>query len=106
MNIQVLFQKEGIVPVGTNDQNQTVNLLNPIGTPTNINFNFQTGIVTMTIKSWDDRNEIVRDFDLELPIEAWQQFLMTTFSQYIRPIAKATYSEFDGLIELDIKFNK
>jgi hypothetical protein len=103
MNIKVLFQKEGLVPVGTNDENQVVNLLNPIGTPTNVNFNFETGIVTMTIKSWDDRNEIVRDFELELPIEAWQGFLMTTFSNYIRPIAKQTYSEFDGLTELGVE---
>ena len=102
MNIKVLFQKEGLVSVGTNDQNQTVNMLNPIGTPININFNFQTGIVTMTIKSWDDRNEIVRDFDLEIPIEAWQEFLMTTFTNYIHPIAKETYTEFDGLTELEL----
>jgi tyrosine-protein phosphatase YwqE len=103
MEIKVLFQKEGIVPVGTSETNQIVNLKDPIGQPVSINFNFKTGIVKMVIKSWDDRNEIIREFDLDFPIEYWQQFLMTTFSQNIRPLAKETFPEFDGLNELGVQ---
>lgn len=102
MNIEVLFQKEGLVAVGTNEESQTINLQNPLGKPTNINFDFTTGKAIMTIRSWDDRNSVIRDFDLVLPLECWQEFLMTTFSQYIRPIAKENYSEFDGLTELGV----
>ena len=102
MDIEVLFKKEGLVPVGTNEVSQIVNLQDPFGKPININFNFTTGKAIMTILSWDDRNSVVRDFDLELPLECWQEFLATTFTNYIRPIAKTTYSEFDGLIELGV----
>ena len=40
MDIEVLFKKEGLVPVGTNEVSQIVNLQDPFGKPININFNF------------------------------------------------------------------
>jgi len=105
MNIEVLFQKLGLVAVGTNESSQIVNLQDPKGKPLQLNFDLTNGKCYMTVESWDDRNSIIRTFELDLPLDAWLMLLGTTFNQHIRPISKATYSEFDGLTELGVKLN-
>lgn len=100
MNIEVLFQKLGLVAVGTNESSQIVNLQDPKGKPLQLNFDFTSGKCYMTIESWDDRNSVVRTFELDLTQQAWVDFLTYVFAPHVRPTAKSTYTEFDGLIEL------
>lgn len=90
----------GLVPVGTNEASQTVNLQDPKGKPTQITFDFTNGKAYMVIESWDNRNVVVRTFELDLSQQAWVDFLTNVFATHIRPTAKATYTEFDGLVEL------
>jgi hypothetical protein len=47
----------------------------------------------------------VRDFELELTDACWQDFLVHVFTKHIRPIAKESYPEFDGLIEVSATIN-
>lgn len=93
------FQKEGIVPVGTADETQIVNLLNPFGYPTNLTVNIVENSMVLTILAYDERNNVVREYPLQLDHDAKMAFLMF-FAQHIRRIAKLSYPEFDGLIEL------
>jgi hypothetical protein len=106
MKIEIIFQKVGLVPVGTNEAEQTINMQDPLGKPLSIYFNFVDGKAIMTIESWDDRNSIVRDFELELTDACWQDFLVHVFTKHIRPIAKESYPEFDGLIEVSASIFK
>lgn len=105
MKVEIIFQKLGVVPVGTNESSQTINMLDPLGKPLSIYFNFTDGKAIMTIQSWDELNVVVRDFELELTDACWQDFLVHVFTKHIRPIAKASYPEFDGLIEVSATIN-
>lgn len=106
MEINAIFQKQGTVKVGTSEPGQDINLVNPYGKPINISFDFKTGNVIMTIQSWDEdgRNNVIRDYTMPLNQIGWQRFLATSFATDIRPLAKSSFAEFDGLVDVGVEF--
>lgn len=97
--ILLKFQKEGVVTVGTSDPTQEINLLNPIGWPTDVFVNLQTREIIMTIYSEDDLNSVSRVYTMPLDQSATMNFL-NFFVNDIRRLARDNYPEFSGLTEL------
>jgi hypothetical protein len=94
----IKFQKLGLVPVGTNEESQTVNLQDPIGFPINVNINIINETIELTINANDNRNSIVRSYDLQMDEQAKLAFLQF-FGNEIRRIARDSYDEFKDLVE-------
>ena len=95
----IKFQKLGLVPVGTNEESQIVNMQDPIGYPITVNINVVNETIEMAINATDDRNNIVRTYDLTMDEQAKLAFLQF-FSNEIRRIARDSYDEFKDLIEV------
>lgn len=99
--MKIKFQKQGLVTYGTSEQGQEVNLKDPFGEPLHLSTNIATNTITMTAIAYDDRNSIVRDFPIQMDDAAKIAYL-TFFNEHIRRLAKASYPEFDGLIEVEV----
>ena len=99
--MKIKFQKEGLVTYGTSEPSQQVNLQDPFGEPRFITTNIETNELIMTAIAYDDRNSIVRDFPIQLDDDAKMAYL-AFFNDHIRRLAKASYPEFVGLVEIEV----
>jgi hypothetical protein len=99
--MKILFKKQGLVTYGTSEQGQEVNLQDPFGEPLNMTTNIETNEVVLTAIAYDDRNSVVRSFPIQLDDAAKIAYL-TFFNDHIRRLAKDTYPDFVGLVEIDI----
>lgn len=106
MNELGKFQKMGVVRVGTAEEGQALNLLNPIGFPTALEFRLTQGVCVMTVQAQDEINSVVRSYPLQLDA-AFAADLKLLFEKHVRRVARDNYNEFKDLIELsDAKNNK
>lgn len=94
------FQKLGIVKVGTAEEGQEINLLDPIGEITEINLNLRLLQATFTVSAKDDRNEVIRVYPVQFSQEAWIEFFTGFFTNQIRPAMKYQYEEFKDLVQV------
>lgn len=97
----IKFQKEGLVTYGTSEAGQEVNLQDPFGEPLNIAINIANNIIDMEAIAYDDRNSVVRQFPIEMD-EAAKIAFLGFFNDHIRRLAKESYPEFVGLVEVQI----
>lgn len=93
------FQKVGVVTVGTADPDQQVNLQDPIGHPVEINFNFVTESLLLTISASDGLNTVGRHYPIQMDEQAMNA-IIGLFAQHVQRLARKQYSEFQDLQEV------
>ena len=93
------FYKEGIVVVDAGDGDQPWTFENPFGEPLEIKINLSKGSASMTVKINDHLNEVVKTYTIPMDAEMGGS-VYTLFQEHVRRIAKETYPEFDGLVEV------
>jgi hypothetical protein len=98
------FKKLGIVEVGTADPSQKINLVDPVGSPQKLEFNFSNGACTLTVIASDNLNTVVRDYPLVMDRD-FATALSDLFENHVRRIANVSYNEFKDLIDLQDEQN-
>lgn len=94
------FQKFGIVIVGTAEPSQNINLQDPIGEVTEVTLDLKKLTMRMSVKACDDRNEVVREYPIQMDEAAWVDFFTGFFTNHLRRLSRDQYDEFKDLVQV------